>query len=205
MGQQNIIVCAYYTPDYAGTAAQLKETLAQYHLRMHLEEIPAVSNWEAGTRYKPEFILKCLRSFPELNILYLDADARVRSSLSELENMRGDIALHFRPMIKGGRQILRPCAGTVYVRNNAAGYQFAEAWYSEATIANPEDVDEDCLMRAFTKLSGVTFTQLPETYCRIFDRKEVFGQPIIEHMQASRGKKRLRQRGVRSLLRFFPF
>lgn len=204
MTSSRILVCAFHTPDYAETAAGLRQTLDQHDIDYHIEPTPAVPNWEAGTRRKPQFVLDCLKRFADRDILYLDADARVRKPLDELEKVSGDVALYFRSGIKGGRPRLQPFAGTIFVRNNGEGLRFAEAWVEETARARSEDVDGDCLIRVIGRLAGLTITQLPQTYAWIFDRKDLAAPPVIEHLQASRGRKRLRKRGLLSILNFLP-
>ena len=167
------VVCAFHTPDYSETAAGLRRSIDAQGLDAYIKEIPAVRNWEAGTRKKPEFVLECLSRFANRNILYLDADARVRKPLDNLEFVAGDVGLHFRAVVKRGRETMHPAAGTVFVRNNTNGLRFVEAWVDQVSMAESGDVDGDCLIRAIGGLRGITFTQLAEAYCAIHDSGRV--------------------------------
>jgi len=186
------IVCAFYTPDYAPIVAGLAECLAKHGLDHHLEEIEPAGSWEANTRLKPSFIARCLTRFPDRDILYLDADARIHQPPILFDAVSTDVAIRLFRVTKRGRTWLRPSANTIYFRNTAASRALVNAWVRLTARAKSHEVDEDTLCRALDKADSLSITALPLAYAKVFDAAG--GAPVIEQLQVSRKKPRALRR-----------
>jgi len=189
-GGQRYIVCAFYTPSYRPHIARLKASLDRLGLNYHLKEFPERTTWEAITRIKPQFIVDCLESYPDFDVLYVDADAAVRSMPDFVDDVSSDVALLFAPVRRKSKHALSIAAGTLYIRNTPGGRRFAKAWCDQLVNAGPLTLDEDMIYLAFPGLEGVSFTALPKSYSKIFDSPGP--APVIEHFQASRNALKLR-------------
>ncbi len=186
------VVCAFYTPDYAQVVAGLAECLAKQGLDHHLEEVQPAGSWEANTRLKPGFIARCLTRFPDRDILYLDADARIHQAPVLFDAITTDVAIRLFRVTKRGRTWLRPSANTIYFRNTAASRALVDAWVRLTARAKPHEVDEDTLCRALDKAGSLSITALPLAYAKVFDAAG--GAPVIEQLQVSRNKPRALRR-----------
>ncbi len=73
-GGQNYVVCVFYTEDYLQYVLDLKRSLERNSVNHFLKLYEKRDSWEATTRIKPHFLLECLSRFPQLGVLYVDAD-----------------------------------------------------------------------------------------------------------------------------------
>lgn len=194
------LVCAFYTPDYAPIVAGLADGLDRLGLAYHIEEVPPAGGWEANTRLKPQFIANCLSRFAGQDILFLDADARLRKDPVLFDNVSTDIAIRLFRVTKRGRTWLRPSANTIYFRNNVASRKLVDSWVRRSAEAQAYEVDEDTLCRALDEAEHISITALPQSYSKVFDAAGA--DPVIEQLQVSRNKPRLlrRQRQVKQFI-----
>lgn len=183
-GGQRFVVCAFYTANYLERVRTLRASLQRFRINYHFQQVDGRTSWEATTRIKPDFVIDCLKRFPNHDVLYLDADAVVRSYPDFFDRVTGDVALLFSPVIKRGKRLLSIAAGTLYIRNTPGGLRFAETWRRQELKAGPLSRDEDMIYMAFDEFWGITFTALPRSYSKIFDG--IGPEPVIEHFQASR-------------------
>jgi hypothetical protein len=137
------------------------------------------------------FVDYCLDTFPEHNVVYLDADAVVRKVPVAFDTMATDVMMLFHPIWQGRRYFLRISAGTIAVRNSPGGRKFAALWKSGEAAASISTVDEDMIYMAFHHLAGLTITVLPFDYAKVFDAPG--SNATIEHYQASRGQFKIRK------------
>jgi len=185
-GGQRYVVCAFYTDNYLPRALALKASLDAHRINYYLERYEHQGSWEATTRMKPLFIARCLARFPNLDIVYVDADAIIRQPLTFIDQITSDVGLWLHPRQKQGRWYLRITASVVYVRNNDAGRHFAKCWANPKAATGRLTVDEDMLQSAFGEFEGLSITVLPASYVKIFDENKRIA--VIEHFQASRGE-----------------
>ncbi len=188
-GGQRYVVCAFYTPNYTEQVNRLKASLELLGINHHLRCLPRRATWEATTRLKPLFVVDCLKRFPDLDVLYVDADAVLHQAPLFFDDVTTDVALLFAPVTRSGKRYLSIAAGTLYIRNTAGGRRFAETWARQESKSSPLTLDEDMIYMAFPELEGVTFTALPRAYSKIFDADGPV--PVIEHFQASRSQFKL--------------
>jgi hypothetical protein len=190
-GGQGYIICAFYTPNYLEQVRSLKASLDALGLNYFLKRYERAATWEATTRIKPVFVDHCMARFPGHDVLYLDADAVVRKEPVFFDTVTTDVCLLLNAVKPGKTHFIRIAAGTLLVRNTEGGRRFAQAWKAEEANASMLSLDEDLIYMALPKLEGVSFTALPQSYTKIFDRPGA--DPVIEHFQASRGQFKWRR------------
>ena len=190
-------IVSFYTDDvvYREEVKNLISSIDKFNLLSYIEKIdnstswketgngdaiPIVDKyWRTSVNYKPHFIKKCLDQFDE-NIVWVDADARIRQYPSLFEDIEHDVAIHFRD----GKECL---TGTVFFKNNQGSRDIINTWISKYNEDPCGSGNQRTLGRV---LNTRKFTMLPASYTLIFDLMKDQGPPVIEHFQASR-KKRL--------------
>lgn len=160
------------------------ESLKEFDIPYYVEAIDSLGSWYKNTHYKPTFIKKMLRKFPDVNIVYVDCDAVFFAYPNLFEELDCNIAIHLfdRTRYKKNRvtgfEIL---SGTIFLKNNEEIYELMERWEKECE-KNPYVWDQ----RSLQKILGDNFYNLPPQYCEIFDMEDKVESPIIVHYQASR-------------------
>jgi len=187
------IIISYYTKHtgYEGEANRLMQYLHLFGIEYDIEAIDSLGNWKRNTYYKAEFILKMLKKHNR-DVVWLDADAVVRSYPGLFDNFIGDIGVHYRDFSvhpakshDKGRVLL---SGTLYVSNTVKAKQVVQAWVAlNRKKFKQEPMEQRNLEHVLKGAKGVDVVELPSTYCQIFDT--MGGGPeeaVIEHLQASR-------------------
>lgn len=193
--KDNFIVCCFYTESYHDHAMRLKHSLDQFNLSYHFSVVEDAGYWEANTRLKPHFILKCLQSFPVKDILYLDADAIVKQPLDYFNTIEADVAFYKTKGMPGMSHDY--LASTMFFKNTEATLSLVKQWIEEQVDGKKTQVDQDSLDEAMRKCaSQLQVEPLPSGYIKIFD-KNYQGEVYIEQYQASRGQTKLRRQNIR--------
>lgn len=113
------------------------------------------------------------------DIVFLDSDARVRKYPELFDVIEEDIAFH----TKDGTE---PLCGTLYFKNNERVYRFFERWFEKQAEFYPHTFSAQVAFAQVAKEGIVSVYALPASYTQIFDSMAHNGEPVIEHMQASR-------------------
>ena len=176
----SILYVSFYTPNYRREALGLVETLDRFGLEYAVTQVEDRGTWEKNCAHKPAFMRKLMVAHDQ-PIVWLDADARVRQKpeLFEQLNESVDLACHFRH----GVELL---SGTVFVNNTSSGWKLLKSWVDECE-KHPAEWDQKCLARVLQEGKYGVY-HLPAEYCRVFDDPKM-GEPVIEHLQASRRLK----------------
>lgn len=190
------VVCAFYTKEtfYEDEAKGLIKTADQFGLKHDVRGYQSRGTWVKNASIKPEFIYTMLLEHPEEDILYVDIDARFRQYPSLYDNFDGDIGVHYlvNQRYKNGRELL---SGTIFLKNNEAIRDLVRTWIDQQKaqhFAWDQRVLEEVIENHAEKI-GIKVINTPPQYTLIFDSMRKYGQPVIEHMQASR---RARKRGL---------
>ena len=187
----------FYTPEYEEEAGELRKTLDAFGLPHEIEPVESTGSWWLNTQIKAQIILLKLRDHLGRPLVYLDCDARVRQAPTLFRSLHHqcDFAAHFRPdrRFECGRELL---SGTLYFSGSPACQGLVQAWIDEnerqAAIKSSNKLrlmDQRTLQTVLAKEIeeyGLMFTELPATYVQIFDIMRDAGDPVIEHLQASR-------------------
>lgn len=176
-------IVAYYTKNtpYEEEVKKLEESIKKLGLTYHLEGYEGQGSWVLNCGMKPIFIWEMLHKFPDEDLLYVDADAIVHKE-PQKSVMQGDICAH----VKEGGTLL---SGTVFFKNNERVKKLVHEWIRRQK-KDPQKWDQQTLHEAIVvdgPRLGIIFKELSPAYTKIFDQD--WGEPIIEHHQASRKHK----------------
>ncbi len=168
----------FYTPTYKDEAVECVATLDAFGLEHEFVPVESKGSWVANCAMKPSIISALMRRHPLRPLVYLDVDARVRQYPAKFDDFSDDdFGCHFFR----GQELL---SGTLYIAPSLNARWIISGWEIECE-RSPELWDQKVLERVLKIVSFAKVRRLPSRYCRIFDQNEM-GDPVIEHMQASR-------------------
>lgn len=188
---RNFVVVGFYTTGtpYEEEIKDLVASCKQFGIHCHTQGYPNRGEWVRNAAIKPEFLLHMMDLHPFQKIVYLDADARIRQYPKLFDEMDADIAVHYR----NGSELL---SGTIFLTPNDRTKGLVQAWMEEQR-RRPRVWDQHVLAEVLKKWPDqLKKAELPATYCQIFDTMKKAGQPVIEHLQASRRFKNLVRVGM---------
>lgn len=165
---------------YEQEARELQESAAAFGIEVIATPTTHQGSWCTNAAMKAEVILAA-HSLNE-PVVWLDADARIRSVPEYFDSLSCDFAAHTR----GGRELL---SGTLYFSGTNRSHQLVAKWI-DVNRSHPNRWDQRNLVTALKSLKMATH-ELPAVYCQIFDIMKNAGEPVIEHMQASRRYRRV--------------
>lgn len=178
---QPLTIISYYTENtpYEIEVENLRQSLCILGIDNIVSAVPNLGSWQKNTQYKPVFILDILNR-TEHNLLYVDADAVVRSHPVLFDSCEYDIGVHYR----NGKELL---SGTIFLRNCPRTKELMRRWI-KCNAENPNKWDQQNLDLSIKKSKDLKLKiqNIPPTYCQIFDSMKNCGDPVIEHFQASR-------------------
>ena len=182
-------VIAFYTKDtqYEELVNKLTISCQKFSTLWHTEAFKDRGKWEHNCAIKPEFILEMLHQYPDETLIYIDADALIQRQPELFETFDGDFACHYR-----NGELL---SGTLFFKSNAKTIELVRRWF-EKQQEDPNIWDQKVLQEVIKDSQdlGLELRELPATYCKIFDARDQFGLPVIEHFQASRKVKAERRK-----------
>jgi hypothetical protein len=153
---------------------------------------PSMGSWRANLNYKSECILQAMEGFPGQDIVFVDADAIIRSwpgMFDDLSRVRDhDLAAHYFQW--RATSPLELLTGTLWVANTERGRAVVAEWDKMAR-AHPETRHQRCLQVVVENMVGIRVAMLPVEYTCIYDAPARRGKvAVIEHFQASRKYRR---------------
>ena len=184
----NFTVIAFYTfnTPYQAECIKLIESCKKHGVPIKTQGYPNTGSWVRNAALKSIFISSMMEQYPkDARLVYLDVDARVRKYPVLFDTLDCDLAVHYRIRNPRSRELL---SGTLFIKNNERTHSLIKAWIG-LQERNPKDWDQRVLQKVIdrdAKKLKLNLEELPATYCQIFDTMRGAGQPVIEHMQASR-------------------
>ena len=151
---------------------------------MDIVGVSSKGDWQANTQYKAYFIKQMLfRHYPK-DILYLDADARVRQYPLLFDSVDFDVGVIYRENV----ELL---SSAMYFANKPGVLELIERWIRGCHI-HPQIWDQQVLQHILNESKDLKLQvcSLPQTYCQIYDLMKGAGEPVIEQFQASRRFKK---------------
>ena len=117
------IIASYYTSGtfYEQYAQQMVQSMKKYNIIYHVVGVPNLKSWRKNTCYKPSFLAGILKSFPTIDIVWVDCDAVFKKFPILFDMIDCDIAVHkferklYQHSSKHEPEVL---SGTIYLRNN---------------------------------------------------------------------------------------
>ena len=177
---------------YEREVLRLKASCEALSIPLRIFTYANLGSWRANLNFKSQSIIDAMAYYPDRDIVFVDADAVVRSYptlFDELSERRvSDIAVHFL----ADRELL---SGTLWLRNDERGMEIAQRWHDVAK-RTPQQRHQQCLAIALRALRDegrpAKICRLPIEYTCIFDHPLRRGKTaVIEHFQASRRYRRL--------------
>lgn len=169
---------SFYTPEYANHAQGLIESLDQFGLDHDIHRIESNGSWLKNCAAKPRFVRDMLDRHRR-PVVWVDADARIRQRPTLFDELACDVAAHLRD----GQELL---SGTLYFADTPQARKILDEWAAWQAIS-PSQEDQRMFEKAIEVYGWlINFAELPASYCQIFDMMAHHGQPVIEHLQASR-------------------
>ena len=180
------MIASYYTNGtfYEQYAQQFVASMKEHGVIYHVVGVPNLKSWRKNTCYKPSFLAGILKSFPTIDIVWVDCDAEFKSYPILFDTIDCDIAVHKferNLYLRSSKQPPEVLSGTVYLRNNTKVRDIVDAWVKECEI-NPNVWDQ----KSLEKVLHGEYYQLPPEYCTIERTMHRIKNPIILHHQASR-------------------
>ena len=182
------LVVSHYTfnTEYEKIVGRLKASLKRFDLDYYIEGIHTQGSWRKNSNYCAKLIQDCFYKFPERTLLRVDADAVIQKSpdLFTEEQFDADIAACVYDFSYRKNEFL---GGTMFFNNTSRVRIIVNEWSQLACGDRFNERNGDLLQELIEKYSDVIkFVSLPPSYCKIFDRMDDAGDPVIEHFQASR-------------------
>ena len=183
------VFISYYTKNtgYEEEAKRLIGSLRRFNLEHDVEGVPNLGSWQKNTQYKAEFIKRMLLKHKRA-VVFIDADAMLRSYPFLFRDFDADVAAHLRDYAQfpisrrhEGKELL---SGTLYIDYNERTLPLVDKWIA-LNRQNPTVWEQKNLQAALEDFEG-EFKELPAEYCKIYDTMKVIQNPVVEHFQASR-------------------
>lgn len=184
------IYIAYYTENtpYEDEVKMLRASLEKFHLPFDIQSIPSLGSWQENTKYKAIFIQNMLFKYPEYPLVYVDADAVIKSRPLLFSGLTCDIGVHFYDdQVRPEKELL---TGTIYVAPTENTKKLIQLW-RYINQEYPDRWEQKNLAIALQFMPNVAIFSLPAAYCLIFDLMKGQGEAVIEHFQASRRFKEI--------------
>jgi len=187
--KQGIIV-AFHTDDdfYKAEAKRCRKRLDILGLPYEMIAIAKSKDWVANCAMKSKVLLDFRRKLRG-PLLYIDVDAFVHENpWPYLADYDGDLATY----VQSDGELL---SGTILINDTQAAKSLLEEWY-QLQKGEPQTWDQRVLQHIVENDENFTkrynFQRLSSNFCHISDRVSgcTYGNPIIEHLQASRVLKR---------------
>lgn len=177
----------------------LKRNLLSYWVK----GIKNKGSWAKNTIQKPAVILEALKTYPKHDIVWVDADVKIKEYplLLGIVSIYGteDIGVHYldwythygRESDKGKTELID---GTIFIRNNKKMVDFVTEWKKRSTDIGVNH--QRVLEKMIKEKKDIKCYNLPRTYCYIMSTphgklpKVQLKRPVICHYQASRKAKR---------------
>ena len=187
-------IVSYFTVDtgYEKEILNLIDSLNKLGLSYYIEGIRDTGNWTLNTHYKPIIIRKIL-DLIDKPVIFIDADARVQKYPLLFDDTKEDFMGYFPDRDKTNNTLIKDkvLSGTIFFNNTVMARELLDLWVKKCQVQRG-DWDQQILSDAIKALGDkLSIKNLPPTYVQIHDLMKKFGDPIIEHYQASRRHKKL--------------
>lgn len=215
VGHKLPLVVGFYTINtpYEEEIKGMQQSFRFFGFDVHIVGIPSRSSWSKNCYYKPTFIKQMMEAHPGRQIIWADADSRLRRYPTELiEFLKSgkdfSIATAFMDWEKiNPRMAAHRATGLeeissafIVINNTIESYDIITRWEKScaATMAKADagklkkiPVDDRLLEEVYykSKRARKNWVKLPTAYAQIFDLAKNAGVPVVEQMQASRRNK----------------
>jgi hypothetical protein len=201
-GKTNFIVIGFFTPDYHPLAKAFSDNLQGFSISHHLyAREKSQGAWGHQTLQKPSVLIQARRDYPDLSIVLMDVDCRVRGDISSIDQCAGDIAMPFgrKPMKNG--TALKPGTRVLLVKPTVGADRALQMWGEKCRLnITPVENDEIRLQMAIEEGSGqFCLSTLPRVF-QGYEIRKARPDDLIVH-DSARDEARF-MGGVRKDLKF---
>lgn len=172
-------VVTFATPSYERLANRLGDSCKTFNIPLKIYLKSDQGDWVSNCALKSFVIRDAMTEFHK-PIVFIDADAVVRSFPTLFNHITEDFAAHFRDWGSEGRELL---SGTLFFNNTVGAKRLVSAWCT--LQSQSKEWDQRVLDDALRK-NPVSVYELPAAYTQIFDTMKMHGLPVIEHFQEGR-------------------
>lgn len=175
-----------FTPDYLSRAQTLIASASVFGYPVLAvpykpSGLAPPDDWRLNVYMKVEVLRKACIMLGTTDVIWVDADATIVSSLDGILEDVQQFGIHFiGDIMASGTMVLRPGDW----RN-----RFLYEWYRLCLIKEPWG-NQGVLHEAVKTLEDLCVHHLPRKYCQIFDMETEGEEPAILHHQASRTMRR---------------
>lgn len=166
----SIMVCGWYTPNYAHWARQIESNLRDLGLPHDFVCVePQEGYWQTVTLMKAQQALNAMQRHPDKTIVLLDVDCQVLSAeaIRDLESLPGDVGFYLRTRFRrAGKIRFGARSGTMFFKPTLGAQAFVCKWVELSRQAPPYSVDQDSLAVALGKTPTMVHF-LDVRYCAV--------------------------------------
>jgi len=218
VGRKKPTVIGFYTVNtpYEQEIKGMEHSMRFFGFDVNTVGVPSRNSWSENCYFKPTFIREMMEANPDKQLIWADADARMRRYPTELiqfleSNRDFSIATTFVDWRKVNENMansrptpLPECSSAFIVINNTVeAYRIISRWEirckevmekfkAGGLRAKDVPVDDRLLEELYysRKSYRKKWYTLPVAYSQIFDLAANAGVPVVEQMQASRRNKK---------------
>lgn len=181
-----IVVCGWYTPNYADWAQKIIANLSSLGLPHDFVCVaPESAYWQTVTLMKAQQALNAMGRHPDKTVVLLDVDCQVLSAeaILAMEDLPGDVGFYLRTKFRrAGKVRFGARSGTMFFKPTSGALAFVRKWVELSGQAPPYSVDQDSLAVAIGKTPTLLHF-LDVRYCAVAgDRVE---NPYVLHANAA--------------------
>lgn len=195
---RSFLAVGFFTPNYRPLAEVFAKNLRDHDVPHHLYAWETKA-WERAILYKPHVIKRAMQDYPDVPILLLDVDCRIRSSpLADHLPILGDVALPIRVKIRRKRRRGAPPPKiTVWAssrislwRQQEPALRLLENWHrlcADELLREDYIDDEQALMQAIGSTPNVFVNVLGERLSALNPKEAPLDAIVIhesEHVKA---------------------
>ena len=201
-----LIVCGWYTPNYASWAEKITTNLDALDLPHDFVRVEKEGKyWQTVTLMKAQQVANAMVRHPDKTIVFLDVDCEVLNAgaIRAMESLAGDVGIYLRTKYRrAGGVRFGARSGTMFFKPTPGARSFVAKWVQLSRNAPPYSVDQDSLAVALGNVPEAMVHFLDVRYCAVAGDK--LPDPFVLHTSASatattRSAGKLRQTWARVL------
>jgi hypothetical protein len=182
----SVIVCGWYTPNYAPWARQITANLNALGLPHDFVCVEMQGQyWQTVTLMKAQQALDAMCRHPDQTIVLLDVDCQVLSApaIHALDDLPGDVGFYLRTKFRrAGKVRFGARSGTMFFKPTPEALAFVRKWVELSREAPPYSVDQDSLAVTLGKTPALV-NFLDVRYCAVAGDK--VADPYVLHASAA--------------------
>lgn len=198
---KKFVICSFYTSGeyYEGVFLdKLFPSLKKFNLPYHVEEIESLGAWQLNTGLKPLFVERMLRTYPTIDVVWVDVDGEFLKYPKLFEHIpkEFDLAVSYIDMDKwynttryNGKRMLN--SAVVMFRAKKKTIDIVHDWRARILVDPVMTWEQEHLQITIDRYNGISVFELPLEYCYIAtlpngEKPFIKLDPVITQHQAGR-------------------